>query len=82
MTTKQILDDLYGDLRQYTRDYLGFPTAKGFDYSELVRFLEFPMNNVGDPFTTAQYKVNSRKLECEVIADIAELVRAPKGRFK
>lgn len=73
----QALDDLYERLRQRNRDALGYPAAKDFDCAPLLRFLELPLNNVGDPFAEGTYQVETREFEREVLAFFAQLLRAP-----
>lgn len=72
------LDNLLKEVKLNANFSLGYPFCKDFDYNELMPFLEYPMNNVGDPFTYSTYGVNSRELEKEVIQFFAELFRAKK----
>jgi len=58
---------------------LGYPSAKDFDYSAVAPFLRYPVNNVGDPFAEATYRVETREFEREVLAFFAEILRAPEG---
>ena len=44
------LDDLYEMIKRETRHLAGYPCSADFDYSPLYRFLEYPINNVGDPY--------------------------------
>ena len=74
---RQRLDVLYARLADANAISLGYPSAKDFDYAELARFLAFPINNVGDPFGDATYRVETRELEREVVSFFAELYRAP-----
>ncbi|MFB6458075.1 histidine decarboxylase [Chitinophaga sp. Hz27] len=60
-----------------TAGFLGYPVAKDFDYSPLMPFLQYPLNNLGDPFIPSTYAVGSRDLEKEVVAFFAQLFRAP-----
>ncbi len=78
---RERLDRLYDRLRAANEDSLGYPSAKDFDYSEIERFLKFPMNNVGDPFAEATYRVETRECEREVVQYFAELFRAPKDQW-
>jgi histidine decarboxylase len=75
------LDALHERIRHAADDSLGYPSAKDFDYSDLARFLAYPVNNVGDPFAEATYKVETREFEREVVAFFAELMRAPKDEW-
>lgn len=73
----QALDDLYERLSERNRDALGYPAAKDFDCTPLLRFLQLPLNNVGDPFAEGTYQVETRAFEREVLAFFAEPLRAP-----
>ena len=54
---KKKLDSLYKKLKKYDKKSVGFPLNRLFDYSELYKFLELSINNVGDPFEESIYKV-------------------------
>jgi histidine decarboxylase len=73
------LDALYRRMLEANEASLGYPAAKDFDYAELHRFLDFPMNNIGDPFADGTYRVETREFEREVVEFFAELFRAPRG---
>ena len=73
---KQRLDTLYETLKQYKGQVGGYPCNLDFDYSELYRFLEFHINNIGDPYEFSNYKLNTHDIEQEVLAFFAELVQA------
>jgi histidine decarboxylase len=75
----QALDDLYARMRDANESALGYPSAKDFDCGPLLRFLQFPINNVGDPFAEGTYKVETRPFEREVVEFFAELLRAPES---
>jgi histidine decarboxylase len=77
-TDNSRLDDLYDRMRDANDVSLGYPSAKDFDYSALDRFLRFPINNVGDPFAEATYRVETRECEREVVEFFADIYRAPK----
>ena len=47
---QQRLDDLYDYIAREAETSLGYPCTTDYDYGPLYRFLEFPINNVGDPF--------------------------------
>jgi histidine decarboxylase len=71
------LDALQARIARASAQSLGYPAAKDFDYSDLAHFLSYPVNNVGDPFADATYKVETREFEREVVSFFAELFRAP-----
>ncbi|MBV8637488.1 MAG: histidine decarboxylase [Candidatus Eremiobacteraeota bacterium] len=72
------LDALFERMRVSNDISMGYPAAKDFDYRDLYRFLQFPVNNIGDPFADATYRVETREFEREVVAFFAELFRAPR----
>lgn len=74
---QQRLDALYERMRHANDVSLGYPSAKDFDYGPLAKFLSFPINNVGDPFAEATYKVETRLCEREVVEFFANAYRAP-----
>lgn len=78
---QQRLDGLYARLLALRPRNVGYPTNQDFDFSELFRFLEFSINNVGDPFHSTNYRLNTMEFEREVLADFARLTRAPEGEW-
>ena len=46
-----------------------------FDYSPLLPFLEYSLNNIGDPFHDSNYQSNTHGIEREVITRFAGLMR-------
>ncbi|WP_316820205.1 histidine decarboxylase [Pedobacter gandavensis] len=63
------------------KQFIGYPIAQDFDYSELYPLLKLPLNNVGDPWVESTYDLNSRSLELEVLEFFAELFNAPKHNW-
>lgn len=78
---RERLDRLYERLQVANDMSLGYPAAKDFDYAEIERFLKFPLNNVGDPFAEATYRVETRECEREVVQYFSELFRAPQDQW-
>lgn len=78
---QQRLDELYERLRACSVRNVGYPTNQAFDYSELFRFLQFSINNVGDPFHSTNYRLNTMEFEREVLTDFARFTRAPDGEW-
>ncbi|MEE1946954.1 histidine decarboxylase [Pedobacter sp. KR3-3] len=72
----QILADLLAQVKENTQNFMGYPVSKDFDFEELMPFLSYPMNNLGDPFVASTYAVDSREMEREVIQFFASLFRA------
>ncbi len=61
------LDRKYEALRESCARFLGYPVNLKHDCSELARFLEFSLNNVGDPFQRSPIALNTLEFEREVI---------------
>jgi len=70
------IDQLFGKLKEEANHFIGYPCNLGFDYTELYPFLSFAINNVGDPFVSSNYHVNSHELEREVVEYFAQLTHA------
>lgn len=60
---------------------VGYPCNQAFDYSELLPFLAYHMNNVGDPFAETNYGPNTHDFEREVIGTLAQFTRAPDDHW-
>lgn len=72
------LENFYDFLKKEVEIFLGYPSNSKFDYRSLFRFLEFPINNVGDPYIPSHYRLNSNSYECEVLNYFSNLTQAPK----
>ncbi|WP_316794242.1 histidine decarboxylase [Pedobacter frigoris] len=75
------LTELLEKIQLNTDNFMGYPVSKDFDFSELIPFLNYPMNNLGDPFVNSTYGVDSREMEKEVIQFFATLFRAEKDNW-
>jgi len=75
-TDKSRLADLKSNIKKSRDSFLGYPVSKDFNYDELNSFLEYPINNLGDPFEDCTYKVQTHEMEREVVGFFAKLFRA------
>ncbi len=75
------LDGIFEVLRREAASYVGYPCNGAFDYGSLHRFLRFPLNNVGDPFVSGSFRLNTHELEVEVVRFFAELFHAPPDGY-
>jgi histidine decarboxylase len=66
-------------LAYFRETELGYPVAFDIDFKPLLPYLGYSLNNVGDPFLDAHYRINSREFEREVLQFFAELTHAPEG---
>ena len=69
------LEQLLGDIYVDTRQQVGYPVNQDFDYSPLLPFLDYSINNVGDPFHPSNFWGNTHEIEREVIGIFAGLMR-------
>lgn len=74
---KEELQAFLHTLKHRSENYIGYPAAVDFDYSELYPLLQYSLNNVGDPYI-ASNDMHSKSFEREVIHFFAELFQAPK----
>ncbi|PIU56051.1 MAG: histidine decarboxylase [Deltaproteobacteria bacterium CG07_land_8_20_14_0_80_38_7] len=70
------LEKLYLKVKEKAETFIGYPCNMDFDYSDLYRFLKYPINNVGDPYTSSNYQVNTHEIEREVIKFFANITHA------
>ena len=77
--TARRLDDLYERLQAISKVFIGYPVNLDFDYSELYRFMEFSINNLGDPYHDSYFRLNTHDFEREVVAQFADLMRLPQS---
>ena len=75
--TRARLDALQQALEETSRRQAGYPANLAYDYSALTPFLQYSLNNIGDPFRESNYAINSRAFEREVIAAFANLMHLP-----
>ena len=73
--TQERLDRLLTDIQSASSQQIGYPTNQNFDYSALLPFLQYSLNNVGDPFHSSNYWSNTHGIEREVITRFAGLMR-------
>src|SRR5436305_279968 len=77
MHEKERLTDYMNKVVQRSKNFIGYPIATDFDYTDLYPLLKYPLNNIGDPLIESTYDLNSRSIEREVIEFFAELFNAP-----
>jgi len=78
---RQRLNGLYNTLTHEAASLVGYPCSGCIDYSDLFRFLDFPINNVGDPYAPSTYRVETKEIEREVLGWFAELTHADPDTF-
>jgi histidine decarboxylase len=78
---KARLAELHARLIALRPRSIGYPCAQEFDYTELQPFLDFVTNNVGDPFSGSNFRMNTHDFEREVIMEFGRLTQAPQDDF-
>jgi histidine decarboxylase len=68
------------ELRKYLRtqksNFLGYQANQALHYEELKSYLDYHVNNIGDPFTSGNFTVNSKWMERAVLDYYAALWNA------
>lgn len=78
----KVLNELYRTISEASKKMVGYPASLVFDYSILVRFLKYHINNIGDPYqNSGYYRINTLDIEKRVIDRFAELFHAPKDSY-
>jgi histidine decarboxylase len=73
------LEALYSRLKNNMEYYIGYPPNTDFDYSELDRFLELSINNLGDPYALLN-PFSTHEFEVEVINWFLKLYGSDSSR--
>jgi histidine decarboxylase len=69
-------------VKQGRRYEIGFPGATDISYPELAEWLCTQLlNNVGDPYHPGHGRDHTKDLERQVVAIVADLLRAPSGHW-
>ena len=70
--------EAYDELLQHkSAVHFGYPYNLNYDYAELAPFMQYSINNLGDPFVPSNYGVHSRQFEVAVIDFFAKLWGLP-----
>jgi histidine decarboxylase len=70
------LDKIYTDIQTRRELSLGYPVNQRFNYDPIAPFLNFHLNNAGDPYAASSTLLNTRNLEHEVLEYFANLWNA------
>ncbi len=66
------------NVKKRAPQFLGYPIATDFDYSELYQLFSYSLNNLGDPLVESTYDLNSRSIEREVVKFFSDLFNFPE----
>lgn len=71
------LDDVLTRITEDAGHMIGYPATRTIDFSPLFPFFGFLVNNIGDPFASAEcFRLNTHDIECEVIKWFSKILRA------
>lgn len=70
------LDEVYNRIAEASHSFIGYPCTGEFNYTELYDFLNYPINNVGDPFVRTNYHLNTHEVERDVLNFFADIMHA------
>jgi histidine decarboxylase len=71
------LQSFYDKISERSKNYIGYPVATDYDYTEIYPFLQYSINNVGDPFVESN-DMHCKAFEREVVEFYANFFNAPK----
>jgi histidine decarboxylase len=75
------LKTFLANINERSKTYIGYPASGDFDYSELYPFLNYNLNNVGDPMMDAHVDMHTKTFEREVLHFFADLFHAPQNNW-
>ncbi|WP_138503432.1 histidine decarboxylase [Nostoc sp. PA-18-2419] len=77
----QKLEKFLQQIEQRSHFHAGYPYNLSCDYSEIVKFFNFMLNNAGDPYVEPDFGLHSRQFEQEVLSFFAQLYKIPENKF-
>ena len=82
MEYQKRIEDFLKNIQSKSTKSLGYPlNPKMRDNGILCEFLQYTLNNIGDPFKESNYQLNSFEFEREVIAFFQNVFNAPKESY-
>lgn len=76
-----ILKEFIDKIEVRSKNFIGYPVAVDFDYTELLPLLKYGMNNVGDPMIDNHVDMHTKQFEREVLHFFADLFHAPQNNW-
>ena len=68
------IENIYKRIQESTDNFLGYPLAKDFNFSEFAPFLDLCINNVGDPEVNSTLTIDTKLIEQKCISFFAEML--------
>ncbi|MGG8497237.1 histidine decarboxylase [Tenacibaculum sp. TC6] len=70
------LQNIYTRIKNSSDNFLGYPLAKDFSFSEFAPFLDICINNVGDPEAESTLTIDTKEIERKCISFFADILSA------
>ena len=77
LSTEEILTEFKDHLKDRANHHFGLNYNLLLNHDKLGSFLEFSINNLGDPYVQSNYGVQSRPFEVQVLQYFAHLWKIP-----
>lgn len=71
----QIINEFQQRMAEYTEFHAGYPYNLAYDYTHLLPFLQYTLNNLGDPFVDGNYGIHTREFEKQCLDWFAQLYK-------
>ncbi len=68
------LEEIYKRIKDSSDNFLGYPLAKDFKFSEFAPFLDLCINNVGDPEAKSTLTIDTKEVEKKCITFFADIL--------
>ena len=78
LSTNLTIQNLITKFERLSETQLGYPINLKFDYSPLLPFFKYHINNAGDPFDYLNLQLNTKEIEQEVIDFFANIYGGTK----
>ena len=70
----KLIEEVFGKISDSSKEFLGYPLAKDFDYRQFAPFLNVCLNNIGDPESPSTLLFHTKNIEKEVVAFFADIL--------
>ena len=80
VSVQERLDALLRDFEAAGQQQVGYPCNQNYDYSALWPFLQYSVNNIGDPFHASNFRSNTHEIEREVVNLFSDMMRLDRDQ--
>ncbi|MDY7003727.1 MAG: histidine decarboxylase [Cyanobacteriota bacterium] len=70
---QELLKALEKSIAESTEFFIGYPLNLNFDYTPLIPFFQYLINNLGDPWESGYWYIQNKSIEQQCISWLAEL---------